>query len=365
MKDSKKKAATAKPKESLLAKMARERREANASKAAPPVPRTKLKRRPVKVIKEAPLLVVLKELSFHPLLKRVAMLPDLIGRETKLGNAQGKSRGAHKAAAEEMAHDFEALVDSISRYGVRERIKVLQTAKGMQIVDGRHRYEAAKRVAGMRYKDPAREAIARRLEAEGIPCELVREDEVVPIIMDAVTRRHMSKGARAYLAVLMQPEIATEAKRGGDRKSNRTECGLITAEELAARAGVSPRLIEDAVALYKLFDQRKDARAKFEDAIWVGAGLAKLRAGVNGYLTTGQEPDEEPETEEQAKARIAAERVQTAMSRWVDMKTSLKFWDTMKPEARTEIIRHAAAVIGETPEDFRAGLIEAITGPAI
>lgn len=328
-----------------------------AKERAAAMPRTKLKRRPAKVVKEAPLIIKLEDLKFHPLLTRVAMLPDLIERETKLGNAQGKSRGAHKAAAEEMRHDFEALVESISKHGVRDRIKVIKTAKGWQIVDGRHRFEAASKVAKMAFGDEKRETIAHRIAIDGIPCEEVTEADVIPIIMDAVTRRHMSKGARAYLAVLMEPEVVTEAKA---RQKEGTP-SAVTAEGLAKRAGVSTRTVEHAVALFRIFEKRKDVRKKFEDAIWVGAGLEKLLAGINGFLTTGKEPDEEPETEAQAKARIAAERVQTALTKWVEMKTSLKFWDTMKPTAREEIIRHAAATINETPEDFRAGLIEALT----
>lgn len=344
--------------ESHLARVARERKEARAAEGKAPatMPRTKLKRRPVKVIKEEPLLIPLPDLKFHPLLKRVAMLPALIERETKLGNAQGKSRAAHKAAAEEMAHDFAALVESISHYGVRERIKVLITPKGRVIVDGRHRYEAAVKVAKMTYGDAKREAIARKLEHEGIPCEIVSEGDVVPIIMDAVTRRHMSKGARAYLAVLMEPEVAADAK---DRQKQGAPSAF-SAEGLAKRAGVSARLVEDAVALFRIFEKRGDVRKKFEDAIWVGAGLAKLRNGIEGFMATGKEPDEEPETPAQAKARIAQERVETALKSWVGVTTSLKHWETMPALGREEVVAASARTIREAPGEFREALTKAL-----
>lgn len=303
-----------------------------------------------------PLLIPLDDLKFHPLLKRVAMLPALIERETKLGNAQGKSRSAHKAAAEEMAQEFESLVESVSRVGVRDKIKVVLTLKGYQIVDGRHRYEAASQVAKMSYADPERDAIARKLATDGIPCEIVTENDVVPIIMDAVTRRHMSKGGRAYLAVLMEPAVATEAK---DREKA-GKPSAFSAEGLAKRAGVSTRLLEDAIALFRIFEKRGDVRRKFEDAIWVGAGLAKLRNGIEGFIKTGKEPDEEPETPAQAKARIAQERVETALKVWTSMSTSLKYWDTMPSEGRKEITTRAADAIREAPEEFRKTLIEII-----
>jgi hypothetical protein len=307
-----------------------------------------------------PLLIPLTDLKFHPLLKRVAMLPALIERETKLGNAQGKSRAAHKAAAEEMAHDFAALVESISRHGVRERIKVLITPKGRVIVDGRHRYEAAVKVATMSYAEPEREAIARKLATDGIPCEIVSEGDVVPIIMDAVTRRHMSKGARAYLAVLMEPGVATEEKRGGDRSKTAANAVLLTAAELSKRAGVSLRLVEYAVKIFRIFESRGDIRKKFEDAIWVGAGLEKLLAGIEGFMATGKESDEEPETPAEAKARIAQERVETALKVWTSMNTSLKFWDTMPTDGRKEITTRAANAIREAPGEFREALTKAL-----
>lgn len=350
--------------ESHLARVARERREAKpikyVSKRAKAQAERDAKLKPIsykaKVSNRRPLMISLRDLKFHPLLKRVAMLPELIDRETKLGKAQGKSRAAHKAIAEEMSHDFSALVESVSRHGIREKLKVIHTPKGYQIVDGRHRFEAAVTVATTGYEDPARNAIARKFAAEGVACELVKEDEVIPIIMDAVTRRHMSKGARAYLAVLMQPTVVTEAK--AREKSGKPSA--FSAEGLAARAGVSVRLVEDAIALYRQFEARGDVRKKFEDAIWVGAGLAKLRAGIEGYLKTGKEPEEEPETEAQARARIAQERVESALKVWTGVTTTLKHWKTMPAAGREEVIRIGVETILETPAEFRAALTAAL-----
>lgn len=353
--------------ESLLARRARELREARAAagKAPAVMPRTKLKRRPVKVVPEAPLLILSKDLSHHPLLQRVAMLPDLIDRETKLGAAQGKSRAAHKAAAEEMTHDFEALVSSVRHHGLRDKLKVVKGPKGYLVVDGRHRLEVVRTIMHRYGSSHCARALAFR--EKGIPCELVSEAEVSSIIQDAVTRRHMSKGARAYLAVLMQPEVATEA----DKRKKATQFGhghgpalnaepdkpsALSAEGLAKKAGVSPRLIDDAIALYRLFEDRKDLRKKFEDAIWVGAGLAKLRAGIDGYLATGTDPDEEPESADAAEKRIALKRFDEARSRWIEVKTSLKHWEKLTPEHRAELITYAAECLAEGPEDFRAGL---------
>jgi hypothetical protein len=284
------------------------------------------------------------ELTPHPLLDRVNMLPELIAREEALGLAQGKGRAAHKEAAEQLRREFHGVAESILANGIREKLKVVPNpAGGYWIVDGRHRW-----------------TIATQYDLETVPCEVVAESDVVAIIMDGVQHRQMSKGARAYLAVLMHPEVAKDAK---DRQKAGTPSAF-SAEGIAATAGVSPRLMEDAISLYRTFATRGDIREKFEPAIWVGAGLAKLRAGIEGFKKTGTEPDEEPETDEQAKARIAEERVQTVQGKWVEIKSALKFWHKMKPESQKDIIRHAAACIFETPEDFRRELIEALKGGA-
>jgi hypothetical protein len=156
--------------------------------------------------------------------------------------------------------------------------------------------------------------------------------------------------------------VATEEKRGGDRSKTALNADLPTAAAVAKEAGVSVRLVEDAIALYRQFEARGDVRKKFEDAIWVGAGLAKLRAGIEGFLATGEVPDEEPETPEQARKRISAERVETALRQWVGVTTSLKHWATMPKAGREEVVARAAATIQEAPEDFRESFLSAITG---
>ena len=325
-------------------------------------------RRPIsykaKTQRVKPLFIQISDLTFHPLLKRVGLQPSLIVRETEKGKEQGKARAKHKANAEEMGHDFEALVQSVGTHGIREKLKVVKDGKGgWLIVDGRHRYEAAAEVLRrwVLAETETENAVAEQLSSAGLPCEEVAEGEVVPIILDAVNRRHLSKGARAYMAVLMLPEIAREAKRGGDQ-AKRIESALLTGEDLAVKAGVSPRLIDDAVSLYRQFEARPDVRNKFEDAIWVGAGLANLLAGIKGYLKTGQEPDEEEETEAEAKARIAQGRIETAMQKWVGVTTAFKHWETIPKASREPVIKTGVETVMALPEEVRKAISDALLG---
>lgn len=288
------------------------------------------------------------DLSPHPLLERVNMLPDLIAREVALGLAQGKGRQAHKEAAEQLQRELDGVAQSICANGIREKLKVVKNPKGgWWIADGRHRW-----------------TIAKQYGLATVPCEEVAESDVTAIIMDGVQHRQMSKGGRAYLAVLMHPEVATEAKKGGNQ-AKRTECALLTGETLALTVGVSPRLIDDAIGLFREFGQRGDIREKFEPAIWIGAGLAKLRAGIEGYKKTGQEPDEEPETEEQARKRINQQRVETALLQWTGVTTSLKHWKVMPRGGQKEVIKVAADTIREAPQEFVDGLLDSLGATVI
>jgi hypothetical protein len=348
----------------LLDRARKPREKKQSIKPARP-PRTKLKR-PAKTIVEVekkPLMILSQDLKFHALLDRVGLLPSLIEREVEMGKGQGKNRGAHKAAADEMSHDFESLIASIAKHGIREKLKVVSTGKGWRIVDGRHRFEAAGQVitryAGLGHANAEARAMAEKFLSEGLPCEEVKEEDAVPIIMDAVNRRHLSKGARAYLAVMMHRE---NIKDRAGRKS-RTECG-ITAPELALEAGVSLRLMEDALSLHKVFMAREDLRKRFEPAIWVGAGLAKLSAGVEAYQKTGSEPDETPETDQQKAARLIEERTVTTMEKWVGITTAYKHWGTLPDPARETITAAGVKTILALPPEVRSAIREALADEA-
>lgn len=291
------------------------------------------------------------ELQPHPLLARVGMLPDLIERETRMGKAQGKNRDDHKDNAEELSRELAAVEKSILANGIRELLKVVKNpAGGWWIADGRHRWN-----------------IATRNNLEVVPCEEITEDQVVSVIMDGVQRRHLSKSGRAYLAVLMHPEIATNATHGGDRKSNRNNCGLIedgvnpplTQAALAEQAGVSETFIRYAVDLYRKFEKRKAWREKYEAGIWVGNGLDKTLAAIAAEEATGKD-DEKPESAEEAKRRIYHQFVNRALRGWTPITGTLKDWKKLKKDDREQFVELAADTIREAPEDFRSALLAAL-----
>lgn len=352
------------PKESLLAKIARERREARAASgaAAPPVmPRTKLKRRPVREVivevEKKPLLIPLKDLAFHPKLERITMLPVLLQRETKKGNESGRNRATHKANAEELDLEYQANVDSVATHGILNPLKVLKTAKGKWlIVDGRHRYEYAKAVASNRYADPAKEAHARSLEIVGLPCEEVKIDDVDTIILTALKHRNYSKGALAYLALLMRPEVATEAK-AREKAGKAVEPCAFSAQGLATETGVSLRLMRYAITLYQIFKTHASMRPLYEPAIWVGGDLGRIIGGVNSRITTGVDPADAPESPEQTKLRQAGEYAVHALDRLTKLEVTLRNWEAMLPEGRASVIERTVAVLSDAPADLRQAIL--------
>lgn len=232
--------------------------------------------------------IPLNQLRPHPLLGRLGLLPDLITREQEKGKkASGHNRQDHQERAGELNGEFEALAASIALNGVREPIKVVREAGGWAIADGRHRWEVAKHVALMSYGDPKKEANARKLQSLGIPAVEVTAEEVPAIIMDAANRRHMSKQARALLAVIVHPEAADEAKAGRPKES-RNDCG-ISQEDLAKRAGVSLRTMESACAFWREIQLRKSTKDERINQVFAGISFDNVLKGAGGEKQKGYE----------------------------------------------------------------------------
>lgn len=139
-----------------------------------------------------------------------------------------------------------ALTASVREHGVRDPIKI---TGGHAIVDGRHRWLAAKRG-----------------QLATVPCVVVADSEVHTIILDSLlNRRHYTPGQRAYLAVQFLEDAVRESvsRRLANLKSGPN--GGIgkpvqTLEQFAASLGISPRLLDLARQLWKLFAGHPEKR---------------------------------------------------------------------------------------------------------
>jgi hypothetical protein len=231
-----------------------------------------------------------ENLIAHPLLQRVGMMESLAGHFANKAKKAGKNRDEHKERAAELESDWRALCESVRKNGILEPIKVSRhpIMDRWEIVDGRNRWNAAKEV-GLKW----------------VPVLRVSPEAAAEIIATTVAaRRHYSKGSTAYLAILLNPAIATDgdARKKAAHFRSRTECGTdaapgpalsaepenaITAEAIALKFSVSPRLLEQAAELYRLLEEHPMFRDDAEADVWAGCGLGGVLAGVKSLITLG------------------------------------------------------------------------------
>lgn len=206
------------------------------------------------------------QLAMHPVLDRVMLVPDAsIALLDQKGDKQDQDN------ADDLATDWSAWIEEIRENGILEPLRVVAEGDQLLVIEGRHRLQAAQEI-GMTH----------------VPCILVEIADLLKYAEGTVRgRRHWTKSQRAYFAVLMHPEVAAEGRNGGDRKSVRTECGLIdgqpsafSAEGLATRYGVGSRMIELAISLYRGLEKYTHHRAKYESRLWGGKGLPGLCQGL-------------------------------------------------------------------------------------
>lgn len=209
-------------------------------------------------------------LKLHPLLSRITMMRDLV---TGLRSKRVK-KSEHVAIADELEADLAAFEESLDEHGIRDALKI--TKAGL-IADGRHRWQWAMRRGVKR-----------------VPCLVVGDDQARGIIESMmIARRQLTKGMKAYAAVLLHPEVA-EATKGAGMKKRSDSIGTLTRSDLALKYGVSPDLIDQACKLYSAFEASKTLRDKHEHLVWAGFGLGAIFAGLHGAERTdvSVKPDE-------------------------------------------------------------------------
>lgn len=287
------------------------------------------------------------KLAPHPLLARVGTMESLATHFQVRAKKAGKNRDEHAERAAELEGDLTALVASIADVGIIEPIKVCliepddmsPRPPGVEwwIVDGRNRWWGAG---------------AAKLSK--VPVITVPASDAPAIIAATVAgRRHYSKGATAYLACLLNPQVALESAAG--RKS-RTECG-INFPALAAKFAVSLRLMEQAAELYRLLEgEGKPYQADAEANIWAGCGLGGVKAGVDFLIANGKA--EAKAKDPAAIARAAA--WQTFRSATGKVSDLWKRWEQLDAEQREAAKSGIAAWLAEAPAEVREIISEAI-----
>lgn len=276
----------------------------------------------------------------HPLLERVGMMSGLATHFTAKAKKAGKNREDHRELAEELEGDWQTFVTSVKADGVLEPLKICKVPVDVAsvgyphqfwIVDGRNRWTGAK------------EAGLKR-----VPYILVHPDDASAIIMATVTgRRHYTKGATAYLACLMHPEFAVENTRGPKARTEDANSAL-SAETLAARFSISPRVLEQAAELFRLVEANPAFRVDAEADVWAGVGLGGILAGIKSLIATGLRPGDQDADRKRAMAawtftNKGCKQLGSAWERWGSLGTDQR---KLAVDALTETLKAA-------PEDVK------------
>ena len=214
----------------------------------------------------------------------------------------------------ELNAEREGAWQSMDDIGIIEPVKATLSADGKsgKVWDGRHRTEWA---------------LARGKDT--VPVVHVTE-EVGRKLMEAsvIGRRHWTKGQRAYLGVICHPEVA-DAKLGRPNKTA-DSIGISGESGLAARLGVSPDVVNQAVAVYRAFHapgakknsaeaiEAADCKAKYEMSIWAGAGLGAVLAGIGGGKATHDKPRKDSDWGALDKPLGTMTRLSHQYDKWAD-----------------------------------------------
>lgn len=286
----------------------------------------------------------------HPLLGREGMLPDMIERETKLGNKAGSNREDHKARALELIQEFDASKRDILDNGIVEPLKVVKSLTGWLIADGRNRWAAFQEITALRYDDPEKQAAAKNLEMRGVPCVEITEEEVPQVILSAMTRRHMTKQARALMAVKAFPEVAEEAKSGRPKKSL-AEQGIISKVELAAQVGVGLSTVEEACFFWRAIALHPKTREERMNQVFAGMSFERVLQGD----TSAQKNKGQPR---------AGKKPWLLMSRNANsLKLLWKDYEEIEDEdKKLSMVELLAGALAAAPADVKPALIAALEG---
>lgn len=255
--------------------------------------------------------------------------------------------------------EFQSLLESVRDRGLDYEVLIDDENR---IVDGRNRRNAL--------------AVLR----QPVPCRRIGEGEAASVIVAClVNRRHLTKGARAYLAAPLFETVLAEAKQrafanlskstSGSDSALSAESSVLfgpkTAEDVASHLGISPRLFDQALKLRRLFDDcEHDIRTKYEPRIlgeWLDdAGEWQDPVGL-GYMINGLTS---LLTERAGKAKQLGKRAQHDRL-FVDYLPKLKeHWKKATAEQRFVITEKLKAEVTKWPGDLRDEIATALRAAA-
>ena len=260
---------------------------------------------------------------------------------------------------------FETLCASVAEIGVISPLLIHLScemdpetgAEWADVVDGKHRFKAADR------------ALHESMTGfHPVPVEVTTQSADEVIIVTLTNRRHLRKGAMAYLLYpLIKPQIeASKARRAANLKagsSRKTPAEFIGKPELeqdledtlitlAEKHGLGRESLSRARRLHQHLEEFPDDRAEWEAALLSGTvGLSGLMGGIGGSTTKD-------------KARAATAEPSVLCSRFLKSfrhNFSPAKWASVSLPQKAKIQETLlASVLEEWPAEIVAGLRDAL-----
>jgi hypothetical protein len=210
--------------------------------------------------------------------------------------------------------EFQALLDSIRDRGLD--YPVLIDAEH-RIVDGRNR----------------RNALA--LLGRPVECRVIDAGESASVVIASLcNRRHLSKGALAYLSAPLFEDVLSEAKErnfamlkaGGESVAHSVRHAPKNTQEVADLVGVGARLFDQALDLHRRFTKNPAQRAEFEPKILSG------ELGLGGCIQAiaGQDSTKGKEKKERGLDRLFSRAFK-------DLNVRFGKWGKLAEEQRAEV----------------------------
>lgn len=231
---------------------------------------------------------------------------------------------------------FLAIVDSIRENGI---LHPLIIDPENRILDGRHRWRAAK-----------------RLRLDQVPTITVDKSNAATVVLNTLMeRRHFTKGALAYVAYPLLKDAWDESvqrkmealKKGQKSESTQYTTGKI--EDFADFLGISRPTLFQAQTLFKSFQEHPELRAEFEPKILSGeVGLGAAIAGIGGRMATKDQA--RPQAREVQLFLQGLDTVHKRFSYWT------KFSEVEKREASIVLRR----TVLDMPEELRKEMARAL-----
>lgn len=246
-----------------------------------------------------------------------------------------------------------ALADSMRAHGYDPDKPLTITADG-HIVDGRHRFAAAK-AAGL----------------DHVPCVVISDDRVQSAILDSIAaRKHFTKSALAFeIWPILKPAVE-EARRGAANKilrkslsdSSPTQSETCqTIPELAFRYGISQDLLTMAEKVHEAFRADPAFAAEYLPKLYAcytadeHADASTRAVGLGGIIKAwgyhqaiiqhpGKARGGRPE-EEAAQMQLFTRTVSS------DFRNRWEYWQAASDESKAEVIQAIRKAAAQTPQD--------------